>query len=86
MECALGLMDSQVKQEQTEELYVDRILHESSADTGEAPLAPTRGKNSAFELAMDEVEDLEDRAALRQTAKEQRTVQQEMSDVRQHIP
>ncbi|KAL8432768.1 hypothetical protein ACSSS7_004392 [Eimeria intestinalis] len=29
---------------------------------------------------MDEVEDLEDRAALRQTAKEQKTVQQEMSD------
>lgn len=71
-----------VKQEQTEDLYVDRILHESTADTGaEAPLAaPSRGKQTAFESAMDEVEDVEDRAALRQTAKEQRTVQQEMSD------
>ncbi|OEH77348.1 snf2 family N-terminal domain-containing protein [Cyclospora cayetanensis] len=69
-----------IKQEQTEDLYVDRVLHESTADTGNAPLAPTRDRNSAFESAMDELEDVEDRAALRQTAKEQKTVQQEMSD------
>ncbi|CDI74432.1 SNF2-related protein, related [Eimeria praecox] len=70
-----------VKQEQTEDLYVDRVLHESSTETGDVPLAPIRGgKNSVFELVMDEVEDVEDRAALRQTAKEQKTVQQEMSD------
>lgn len=71
-----------MKQEQTEDLYVDRVLHETAANTGQAPLTPFRSKNCAFESAMDEVEDVEDRAALRQTAKEQKTVQQEMSDVR----
>lgn len=76
-----GLRIYQAKQEQTEDLYIDRVLHESATETAQASLAPIRGKSSVYELAMDEVEDVEDRAALKQTAKEQKTVQQEMSDV-----